>query len=202
MRPEIHILNGSALRDRDLDGVVRTTVEIFGVPAQVKRTELDLQEAFDRSRNQTNSTALLAQVLSGAPDNSTKRIAVVDVDLFIPVLTFVFGEAQLAGIAAIVSTHRLDDRFYGLPRDAALMIRRLEKEIIHELGHNFGLYHCHQFECVMRSSTYVEEIDMKRVLPCPSCAASIATHLQDKITGRRERSEERPAKESSRGHGQ
>jgi archaemetzincin len=127
VRPEIQILNGSALRDRDLQTVVSTTGEIFGVSVSTMRLELDLRQAFDQSRNQTNSTALLAQVLSGFNDDTTKRIAVVDVDLFIPVLTFVFGEAQLGGTAAIVSTQRLDNRFYGLPRDPALMIRRLEK---------------------------------------------------------------------------
>lgn len=176
MRPDIHILNGTVLRDRDLAGVIRTAGEIFDAQVMVRATELDLQEAYDPSRNQTNSTALLAQVLKSAPDGPTKRIAVVDVDLFIPVLTFVFGEAQLDGTAAVVSTHRLDNRFYGMPGDAALTVRRLEKEIVHELGHTFGLYHCHQFECVMRSSTYVEEIDMKRVLPCPACSSSIAAY--------------------------
>ncbi len=174
MRQEIHILNGSGLRDRDLAGAVRTAGEVFDAQVVVYDSELDLQGAYDLSRNQTNSTALLAQVLSRAPKGPAKRIAVVAVDLFIPVLTFVFGEAQLSGTAAVVSTHRLDNRFYGLPRDPALMIQRLEKEIVHELGHTFGLYHCHQFECVMRSSTYVEEIDMKRVLPCTSCINSIA----------------------------
>jgi archaemetzincin len=178
VKPDIQILNGSALRDRDLQSVAGTTREIFGVSVAVVHSDLDLRQAFDPSRNQTNSTALLAQVLGGSGGGTTKRIAVVDVDLFIPVLTFVFGEAQLGGTAAIVSTHRLDNRFYGLPRDPALMIGRLEKEIVHELGHNFGLYHCHQFECVMRSSTYVEEIDMKRVQPCPACAETIAHHMQ------------------------
>jgi archaemetzincin len=178
VKPEIQILNGSALRDRDLQTVAATTEEIFGVPVAIMRSELDLRKAFDQSRNQTYSTALLAQVLSGSVGDAAKRIAVVDVDLFIPVLTFVFGEAQLGGTAAIVSTHRLDCRYYGLPRDPLLMIRRLEKEVVHELGHNFGLVHCHQFECVMRSSTYVEEIDIKRVQPCADCALAIANHVR------------------------
>jgi len=102
-----------------------------------------------------------------------KRIAVVGVDLFIPVLTFVFGEAQLNGIAAVVSYLRLENPFYGMPRNESLTWKRLQKEIIHELGHTFGLYHCHQFECVMRSSTYVEEIDIKRQDLCVECKAKL-----------------------------
>jgi len=178
VKPEIQILNGSVLRDRDLQSIAGTAGEIFGGSVVVVRSNLDLRRAFDPSRNQTNSTALLAQVLGGSGSVTAKRIAVVDVDLFIPVLTFVFGEAQLGGTAAIVSTHRLNNRFYGLPHDSELMIGRLAKEIVHELGHNFGLYHCHQFECVMRSSTYVGEIDMKRVQPCPSCAETISNNLR------------------------
>jgi archaemetzincin len=97
-------------------------------------------------------------------------VAVVEVDLFVPVLTYVFGEAELNGTAAVISTQRLHNQYYGLPRDDDLAWRRLEKEVLHELGHTFGLYHCHQFECVMRSSTYVEEIDLKRAALCPDCS--------------------------------
>ena len=80
-----------------------------------------------------------------------------------------FGEAQFDGTASIVSVHRLTNQFYGMPPDQERLVQRLEKEIIHELGHTFGLFHCHQFECVMRSSTYVEEIDLKLAGPCQSC---------------------------------
>jgi archaemetzincin len=176
--PEIQILNGSALRERALRGVAHTVQGIFSLPVSLERADLDLEVAFDHSRKQNNSTVLLAQILNKTRELSRKRLAVVDVDLFIPVLTFVFGEAQLRGPAAIVSTHRLSNSFYGLPRDDGLMLQRLEKEIIHELGHTFGLYHCHHFECVMRSSTYVEEIDMKRALPCAACAEALATCLK------------------------
>jgi archaemetzincin len=93
----------------------------------------------------------------------------VDVDLFIPVLTFVFGEAQLNGSCAVVSTARLKHEFYGLPADDGQFVHRVEKEVIHELGHTLGLYHCRNFECVMRSSTYVEEIDLKKARMCIDC---------------------------------
>jgi archaemetzincin len=169
---EIAILNGSALRDPDLGNLARALEETFSARVAIERSRLELRRAHDASRSQTNSTALLVQILSGLDGHpSHKRVAIVDVDLFVPVLTFVFGEAQLGGPAAIVSTHRLFNQFYGLKADNNLMMRRLEKEVVHEVGHTFGLYHCRYFECVMRSSTYVEEIDMKRVTPCARCAA-------------------------------
>ncbi len=173
MVPEIHILNGSLLRLDALGPLEAKVGQVFGATTRILPSVLNLDRAYDQSRGQHNSTALLAVLLNLAPPAEVKKILVVDVDLYIPVLTFVFGEAQLNGIAAIVSTHRLQNQFYGLPHDDDLMLARLEKEIIHELGHTFGLYHCRQFECLMRSSTYVEEIDLKRADLCEACRGKL-----------------------------
>jgi archaemetzincin len=96
-------------------------------------------------------------------------LGVAEVDLFIPILTFVFGEAQLEGPGAIVSTHRLNNKFYGLPENQTLLVQRIVKESIHELGHTFGLLHCSSPGCVLNSSTYVEDIDQKSDALCPQC---------------------------------
>jgi archaemetzincin len=173
---EIDLLNGSSIRDRDLRDTARLLEDIFAARVSLQRVALDLARAYDVTRKQVNSTALLSQILEAGVDPGHKRLAIVDVDLFIPVLTFVFGEAQLSGKAAVVSTHRISNQFYGLPRNDALMRERLGKEIVHELGHTFGLFHCRQYDCVMRASTYVEEIDLKRSYPCESCAGLIRAH--------------------------
>ena len=169
MASAIHILNGTNIGADSLNQLAERVGNVFSVKTDVQKASINIDRAYDQSRGQHNSTALLAQVLNGAPLSQEKHILVVEVDLYIPVLTFVFGEAQLNGVAAIVSTHRLQNQFYGLSHNYPLMLKRLEKEIVHELGHNFGLYHCRQFECVMRSSTYVEEIDLKQAVPCAAC---------------------------------
>ena len=92
-------------------------------------------------------------------------------DLYIPVLTYVFGEAQLNGIAAVVSSFRLRDELYGLPKNPKRLKERLEKEAVHELGHTFGIVHCRDPECIMYSTTYAEEIDFKSINLCKICSS-------------------------------
>jgi len=167
----IHIINSLTLDSAKLGDLASKVERVFHVPTEVVRSTVDVSRAFDQSRKQYNSTALLALLFNQHPSSDIKYMLIVDVDLYIPVLTFVFGEAQLNGVAAVVSTHRLQNQFYGLPSNPAAVMERLEKEVIHELGHTFGLFHCRQFECVMHSSTYVEEIDLKKADPCESCAA-------------------------------
>jgi archaemetzincin len=144
--------------------------EVFGLEVEVRRPWFDPERAFDPSRGQYNSTLLLAQLRSGPPDSEPARVlGMTNVDLFIPVLSYVFGEAQVPGRAAVVSLHRLNPELYGLPPDEERVIRRAEKEAVHELGHTFGLVHCLQAGCVMRSSTYAEDIDHKSAQFCDSC---------------------------------
>lgn len=134
-----------------------------------KNFEITLDNAFDPVRGQYNSSHILRQLIMNPPRDAEKILGIVEVDLFIPILTFVFGEAQLQGIGSIVSTRRLHNRFYGLPEDRELTGNRLIKEAIHELGHTFGLIHCLQPGCVMKSSTYVENIDQKPTELCAAC---------------------------------
>ena len=131
----------------------------------------DPEPAFDPRRGQTFSTRLL-DMLSGEAglEEGDRLLGVTERDLFIPILTFVFGEAQLAGPAAVFSTHRLRPTFYGLPPDPEWLLERSVKEAVHELGHTFGLLHCRRTDCVMRSSTVAEDVDLKPASFCRDCA--------------------------------
>jgi len=129
--------------------------------------------AFNASRGQYCSTEILARLATSADRNAWRTLAVAGFDLYIPILTFVFGEAQLPGTCALVSIHRLRQEVYGLPPDRKLLQERLRKEAVHELGHTLGLTHCSDGSCVMASSHAVEWIDLKTEDFCPACRAQV-----------------------------
>ena len=105
-------------------------------------------------------------------NGSTWRLlGITQLDLYIPILTFVFGEAQLGGNAAVVSYHRLEQQFYGLPPDRDLLANRLLVESVHELGHTLRLTHCQDYQCAMAPSHAVEWIDIKDSGFCEDCLA-------------------------------
>lgn len=140
----------------------------FQTPCRIRPMALDIEFAFDPRRDQYYSTAVL-QRLERTSDPNARVLGVTDCDLFVPVLTFVFGEAQLDGNCAVVSTARLADEFYGLPPREELLRERLLKEAGHELGHTFGLRHCADWRCVMASSHGVELLDVKTAEFCARC---------------------------------
>jgi archaemetzincin len=138
--------------------------------------DIDLENYYDPGRRQYNSSQILLQLIHSAPADAFKILGITEVDLFIPILTYVFGEAQLDGVGAVVSMHRLHNRLYGLPDNDRLLRDRLNKEAIHELGHTFGLRHCTTPGCVLSPSTYVEDIDQKSDQICHECRSHLSDH--------------------------
>ena len=129
--------------------------------------------SFERSRNQYNSTRVLREIIRETPGDAIKIVGIIDRDLCIPILTFVFGEAQLGGVASIVSIARLRQEFHGLSPDDGILFERLVKEVLHELGHNFGLIHCPDRECVMYLSNTVRDVDRKGSTYCIGCDSAL-----------------------------
>jgi archaemetzincin len=154
-------------RPEEVDGLVRALSDCFHTPCRIREDTLDAAFAHDPRRNQFHSTAILAAMQSLA--NGSRILAVTGLDLYVPVLTFVFGEAQLSGNCAVVSLHRLREEVYGLPPNPVLQAERLRKEAVHELGHTFGLRHCDDWSCVMTSSHSVEWLDVKTADFCKPC---------------------------------
>lgn len=178
MRP-IHLIplgngNGSAPEPGldVLEQLAAALARTFRTPCRIRPQTFDLSFSLDAGRQQYYSTAII-QRLERAADPDARVLGVTSCDLYVPVLTFVFGEAQLDGNCAVVSTARLADEFYGLPRRDDLFRERLIKEAAHELGHTFGLRHCPDWRCVMASSHAVERLDVKGADFCKACRKPI-----------------------------
>jgi archaemetzincin len=141
----------------------------FGLPCEIIPSALDPDFAFHRERQQYHSSEILARMKGLLNEQSWRILGVTAVDLYIPILTFVFGEAQVGGPCAVVSLHRLRQEFYGLPAEQDLLVERLLKESVHEIGHTINLTHCEDYRCAMAPSHAVEWIDLKDTWLCSVC---------------------------------
>jgi archaemetzincin len=156
-----------------LKNVAEAVKNEFLSSVNIKEGHLDLSEFYDPIRRQYNGTKLLKEVETKFSSDSVKTLGLFSVDLFIPILTYIFGQAFLNGRSGIASLYRLSNERYGMSTNDKIIFERFIKEIIHELGHTFGLVHCHNPTCVMRSSTYVEDIDQKSGGICIKCRAEL-----------------------------
>ncbi len=145
---------------------------VFGKRIEVALGMTLPEEAYNRKRNQYLSTAILRSLLERKEYLPYEKIlGVTDVDLYVPELNFVFGEASQK--AAVISLTRLRQEFYGLAQDQNLFYRRALTEAVHELGHTFGLSHCRDSRCVMFFSNSLADTDRKGPEFCPECRRKI-----------------------------
>src|ERR1700675_3301638 len=131
----------------DLDGrlvidLAPAMANLFQVPTEVLPVRLDPEFAYHGERQQYHSSEILQAMQGYVGQDSWRVLGIAGVDLYIPILTFVFGEAQIGGPCGLISAHRLRQEFYGLPPDYGIFQQRLFKEALHEVGHSLVLTHC------------------------------------------------------------
>jgi archaemetzincin len=156
-----------------LEMVVEDVEREFSLPVKTREGHLDLSEFYDPARRQYDGNRLIHEIEARFTNDTEKTLGLFNVDLFIPILTYIFGQAFLGGRSGIASIYRLSNERYGIKADEKVFVDRIRKEVIHELGHTFGLIHCRNTACVMRSSTYVEDIDQKGAELCSECRAAL-----------------------------
>ena len=137
------------------------------------------QDAYNVVRHQFLSSSILSRIWEYARSSVVDRVlGVTDVDLYVPRLNFVFGEAECPGRAAIISLCRLRSEFYGDSSDRGLLVERSVKEAVHEVGHTLGLVHCHDPLCVMFFSNSIDDTDRKRSVFCEKCDRLVIERLK------------------------
>jgi archaemetzincin len=142
---------------------------IFGQKVEVRQSPLNLEFAYNPEREQYYSSAILEKLPKIDSEACERILGIVDVDLYVPDLNFVFGQADVVEKTAVISIIRLRPGYYGLPEDEGLLRKRTLKESVHELGHTYGLRHCPDKKCVMHFSNSLQDTDIKSSSFCENC---------------------------------
>jgi archaemetzincin len=124
--------------------------------------------AYLSSRRQYDAVTIL-KTLAADSDGAPLKLGITSCDLCIPILTYVYGESQLGGKAAVVSLNRLIHRY-----SRERTFTRIAKICIHEVGHIFGLEHCWDAGCLMRFSKQLDQLDQLPLHFCSACEYEMA----------------------------
>ncbi len=135
--------------------------------------------SYNLKRKQYYSTEILNEMLAVKGEKIERALWIADVDLYVPELNFVFGEADISSGTAVISLTRLREEFYGAPGNKKLLTERTLKEAVHELGHTYGLGHCHDHGCIMFFSNSLRDTDSKGPGFCNICKNILKTNIKD-----------------------
>ncbi|HUI44867.1 MAG TPA: archaemetzincin family Zn-dependent metalloprotease [Nitrospirota bacterium] len=127
------------------------------------------EKTYNARRRQHNSTRILKTLERVKRGTDELVLGVIDEDLYVPELNFIFGEADVLAQVAVIGLARLRQEYYGLDPDQGLFLLRAAKEAIHELGHTCGLGHCPDRKCIMHFSNSLPDTDVKETAFCQAC---------------------------------
>jgi archaemetzincin len=187
MSSKEHTLVISPIGDLDAGGELLESLgkelrKLFGYPTEIRPLIEEKDLWLDPVRKQYHSTPILETLAVISPREAVKVLAITKVDLFIPILTHVYGEAQLGGKACILSTYRFNEEpSHG--RSTETFYCRLLKEAVHELGHTFNLRHCTDSTCAMHYCRSVKEVDRKSNRFCRYCTVLLSDEMKKLAKG-------------------
>jgi len=153
-------------------------VGCIGARTEILPSQGSPEYALDENRLQYDAARILATLECEPLPGSDKVIAILDLDIFVPIFTHVFGEAKQGGKVGLVSLHRLKANTAGAPVPTALFLERASKVALHELGHLFGLVHCMDKKCLMHFSENLKDLDRSPPYFCRYCETDLRDFMR------------------------
>lgn len=144
---------------------------ILGLNTHVLKARVEPDYALYPRRGQYEAGKILGE-LSSITDGAKLKLGVVQVDIYTPILTFVYGESQLGGKAALISLFRIHDP------DPEQIYTRAAKIGIHEVAHLLGIVHCRVPDCLMNFSNNLEKLDALPLRFCDACEYEAGRRLR------------------------
>ena len=166
----ITLISFGPVKKEIMEHLAASIYEQCGLACKIEKSINIPKHTYNEVRVQYNSKLILKYFIGNYTFNTPKVIGVTQVDLYVPILKYVFGLAQIQGQCAIISLYRLYPEFYTEPANPGLLLKRAEKIALHELGHTLGLTHCRNKLCVMHSSIQITDMDFKQSIFCSTCS--------------------------------
>ncbi len=166
---KIHIIPIGIIDPDILAHIAGVLQEVYQRETVLAKSVSMPHKTYNALRAQYNSTKILKKLEALKSQPYEFILGVVDEDLYVPELNFVFGEADVPAGVAVIALARLRQEFYGLEPDRELFLLRASKEAIHELGHTCGLGHCSDSGCIMHFSNSLSDTDRKEPRFCTAC---------------------------------
>ncbi len=151
------------------------------------QNEIELNNSeYDSDLEQYCASKILNRITSFFRELKYFRlIGVMNKDIYDLGYNFIFGIADKSSGVGIISIARLSENFYkkkGLAyrkKETQVDIElRILKEVIHELGHTFGLKHCNNY-CIMKFSNSLNDTDKKPESFCKKCSRKLKRYLKN-----------------------
>jgi len=152
-----------------LDSIARALQENYGSETVINDVVRVPEKTYNARRKQYHATRILKALENVKPGGCDIVLGVIDQDLYVPELNFVFGEADVLARIAVIGLSRLRQEYYSLEPDLDLFHQRAAKEAIHEVGHTCGLGHCTDPLCIMHFSNSLKDTDKKESRICIEC---------------------------------
>jgi archaemetzincin len=177
MRP-LGIIQMGRLRELTIRIVLAHIQTLLGIPVDVLEPREVPADAFQHHRQQYDASIILEYLAQLPYPRYARIVALTSVDLCIPILTYVFGEAEVGGRVAVVSNFRLRHNEDGTTVGLDQYYERVAKVALHEVGHTLSIYHCENSRCLMCYSPRVHHLDKIELFFCERCEFILRENLK------------------------